>query len=404
MKIRGNTVGTTMPRTNWNQTDPTKADYLKGKDDLEKIIEEAQTAADNAQTTADDAQTAADNAQTAADNAQTAADNAQTAADNAQTAADNAQTAADNAQTTADGKVAKTEASVTLVSGNWLDKQQTVVVRGVTNSNTVIVSPASSSHVAYCEAVIRHSVQGSGTITFECEDVPDEDIVLNVLILDGIGTGSSGGSGDAGGSGGSGGSGKDGISPVAIVKQTDTGVIISITDANGTTTATVSNGNDYVLNDEDIAEIVTLVVKQMESSGGSGGSGNSNLTGGFSEGLRVAIYNLLMDAVYQSSGHEADKAALEELLGIVDDGGINGGSEYVSFMVTKTLTNVSIEDYGTGSMAREGYPYNAVLTADDGYTLSEVTVTMGGEPVTVTDGVIFIASVTGDIVIVATAT
>lgn len=30
-KIRGNTVGTTMPRSDWAQTDPTKADYIKNK-------------------------------------------------------------------------------------------------------------------------------------------------------------------------------------------------------------------------------------------------------------------------------------------------------------------------------------------------------------------------------------
>lgn len=30
-KIRGNTVGTTMPNPDWNQTDPTKADYIKNK-------------------------------------------------------------------------------------------------------------------------------------------------------------------------------------------------------------------------------------------------------------------------------------------------------------------------------------------------------------------------------------
>lgn len=82
MIIKGNTVGTPTPRTDWNQTNPKKADYLKGKEDLERIINNAQTAADDAQTAADNAQTAADNAQTAADNAQTAAENAQSAADN----------------------------------------------------------------------------------------------------------------------------------------------------------------------------------------------------------------------------------------------------------------------------------------------------------------------------------
>ena len=34
MKIRGNTVGTTMPRTNYNQTDPKKADYLVGRENI----------------------------------------------------------------------------------------------------------------------------------------------------------------------------------------------------------------------------------------------------------------------------------------------------------------------------------------------------------------------------------
>jgi hypothetical protein len=46
------------------------------------------------------------------------------------------------------------------------------------------------------------------------------------------------------GSGGDGENGKDGFSPVATVEQTDTGAVITITDANGTTTATLSNGED----------------------------------------------------------------------------------------------------------------------------------------------------------------
>ena len=83
MIIKGPTVGTPMPRTNYEQTNPAKADYLKGKTVLDEKIQDAQTAADNAQTAADNAQTAADNAQTAADNAQAAADNANATADNA---------------------------------------------------------------------------------------------------------------------------------------------------------------------------------------------------------------------------------------------------------------------------------------------------------------------------------
>lgn len=48
MKITGNTVGTTMPRSNWNQTDPKKADYIKGKEAVDESIQKAQNTADKA--------------------------------------------------------------------------------------------------------------------------------------------------------------------------------------------------------------------------------------------------------------------------------------------------------------------------------------------------------------------
>lgn len=38
MAIKGNTVGTTTPRANWNQTDSTKADYIRGREDLAQHI------------------------------------------------------------------------------------------------------------------------------------------------------------------------------------------------------------------------------------------------------------------------------------------------------------------------------------------------------------------------------
>ena len=48
-----------------------------------------------------------------------------------------------------------------------------------------------------------------------------------------------------GGTGGGGGVlGADGYSPIAVVTQTEEGVVISITDKNGTTTATVTNGKN----------------------------------------------------------------------------------------------------------------------------------------------------------------
>lgn len=48
MKITGHPVGTTMPRTNYEQTDPSMADYLKGKDVLDASIKKAQDTANDA--------------------------------------------------------------------------------------------------------------------------------------------------------------------------------------------------------------------------------------------------------------------------------------------------------------------------------------------------------------------
>jgi hypothetical protein len=43
---------------------------------------------------------------------------------------------------------------------------------------------------------------------------------------------------------GGGASGEDGFSPIATVEQTESGAVISVTDKNGTTTATIENGKD----------------------------------------------------------------------------------------------------------------------------------------------------------------
>lgn len=61
MNIKGNTVGTIMPRTNYNQTDPTKPDYLEGRDALEQKIADAKKAGTDAYTVAGDAKKAAQN-------------------------------------------------------------------------------------------------------------------------------------------------------------------------------------------------------------------------------------------------------------------------------------------------------------------------------------------------------
>jgi len=78
-----------------------------------------------------------------------------------------------------------------------------------------------------------------------------------------------------------------------------------------------------------------------------------------------------------------------------------------SYSVTNTLTHVTNSNSATSVTAGNGY--TATLTADTGYDIDSVTVTMGGTDVTSSvyteaTGVISIAEVTGDVVITATAT
>lgn len=74
-------------------------------------------------------------------------------------------------------------------------------------------------------------------------------------------------------------------------------------------------------------------------------------------------------------------------------------------LITNTLTHVT--NSNSAVSIQNGTRYLAALTADEGYALDTVEVTMGGTDVTETaysNGVINIASVSGDIVITATAT
>ena len=71
------------------------------------------------------------------------------------------------------------------------------------------------------------------------------------------------------------------------------------------------------------------------------------------------------------------------------------------YSITNALTYCANSNSSTEVIG--GQSYSATITAHNGYELKSVTVTMAGSPVTVTNGVINIASVTGNIVITAVA-
>ena len=77
-------------------------------------------------------------------------------------------------------------------------------------------------------------------------------------------------------------------------------------------------------------------------------------------------------------------------------------TEVTTYTITKNLTNVSINN--SLSSINEGSSYSATLTANSGYTLGTVTVTMSGNDITASaysNGNINISNVTGNIVITA---
>lgn len=77
-------------------------------------------------------------------------------------------------------------ATVTLSAGGWSNGEQTVNAAGVSakeEGNAVIPSPAPASFLAYQEANVRISQQGSGTLTFTCDETPTTALTVNILIL-----------------------------------------------------------------------------------------------------------------------------------------------------------------------------------------------------------------------------
>ena len=79
--------------------------------------------------------------------------------------------------------------------------------------------------------------------------------------------------------------------------------------------------------------------------------------------------------------------------------------EVTSYTITKNLTNATLSNSATS--VNENSSYSATLTANSGYELSTVTITMGGADITsssYSNGTITISNVTGNIVITANAT
>lgn len=143
-------------------------------------------------------------------------------------------------------------------------------------------------------------------------------------------------------------------------------------------------GGSVELTDADKAEIVAMVLGALDGKVISGyvDSGNNIIITGLRGGSYTVKYEM-------EDGCTIDIGNLE-----LDTN--------VYYSITNNLTNC-VSSNGAAEIVAGGR-YSATITANSGYELESVVVTMCGMAVTVENGVIEIASVTGNIVVTATAT
>lgn len=96
---------------------------------------------------------------------------------------------------------------VTLSASKWSNNRQTVSVSGIKAEDTVFSTPDIGSREMYAECNIRLSEQDDGVLTYVCEEVPAENLTVNVTYLPFSGAGVTGGSSSGGSSSGSGSTG-----------------------------------------------------------------------------------------------------------------------------------------------------------------------------------------------------
>ena len=196
--------------------------------------------------------------------------------------------------------------------------------------------------------------------------------------------GEDGAPGADGKNGADGSPGKDGTDGISATHSWN-GTTLTITSASGTSSADLKGekGDPYTLTDEDKAAIVASV---LESIG-------TPVFGYVDENNNVVVKGDLADGTYTVK-YEMEDGSVIDIGRLVLDSN-------VYYSITKNLTNCTINN--SADEVAEGESYSATITANSGYELKSVSVTMGGAAVTVTNGVINVAGVTGNIVITAVA-
>jgi hypothetical protein len=232
--------------------------------------------------------------------------------------------------------------------------------------------------------------------------------------------GEKGDTGANGSNGKDGSNGTDGVGIKSVVQTTTSSAdggsnVITVTKTDNTTsTFTVKNGSkgnkgdkgdtgatgskgadgytpikgiDY-FTEADKAEIVTAVIESL---------GGNPVFGYVDENNTVVLNGNLADGTYNIKYEMADGSTIDIGDLVLDNN--------VYYSITNNLTNCT-NGNGVTQIVKDG-TYSATISANSGYELSSVVVTMGGTDITssaVSGETINIASVTGNIVITAVAT
>ena len=145
------------------------------------------------------------------------------------------------------------------------------------------------------------------------------------------------------------------------------------------------DGADYVLTEADKSKIAALVIEML---------GGNPIFGIVDKNNNIIVSGNLADGTY-SVKYEMEDGSTVDIGDLVLD-------TNVYYTVTNALTNCTNSNSATQAVG--GGSYSATITANSGYELSSVVVTMGGTNISssaVSGGTITIAEVTGDIVITA---
>ena len=82
-------------------------------------------------------------------------------------------------------KLGGNDVQVTLPVSGWIDNQQTVRALGVSEDYSILVSAdeeSADNSAAYSDANVKAFRKTNGSITFRCDSVPVQDLIVNVAL------------------------------------------------------------------------------------------------------------------------------------------------------------------------------------------------------------------------------